>query len=626
MHPPKIFVQIASYRDSECKHTIDDLFRTASRPDRVFVGLHWQYVEEDADIPYFDASYNERIRIIRTPAEAAQGICWARNITQSLHAGEEFTLQLDAHMRFVDGWDDISLNLLSGLRDAGYEKPVLTHFPPDYSLDTAERSDILKRIAPFPTRQGLFVNKRTGHIVDQAASKPFLTTSLCGGFIFAHAQCIQEVPYDPYLYSQGDEISLSVRFWTHGWDLFNPARIISYHLYRRVRDKKTGAVFLPRAIIDHRKDHDDAAARDRRSLARARHLLGVETNSDPEVLAEIGKYGLGTDRTIDQYERFSGLSFRHVRRRAHTRVAWHLDEKVPLGAGLEHDLVGKAESVGRRNFSEALAKLALLIEGRSILDIGCAALPRLARDVPDPFRYVSYLGTSVFSTWVSECRSTFRSFRTMQFAQLNPVADPLPQFDLTVVPQSFASLPTKLVWQFLENVQRSGTRYLALCDAGHSPFLCGEPFLLPPPLVLAPLSTSGLTVALWETNQVALLLEAVPGVMCHSRRRVWEALSSAVDRLDFAFRQHPALLDELLRATIQTTAGQCKAILRRSEVRNVLEEADDDVMAAKDLIMGLRWRSPNSSTSTILDGSEEQSLLGMIVVCDFLEIRIAEKQ
>jgi hypothetical protein len=386
---------------------------------------------------------------------------------------------------------------------------------------------------------------------------------------------------------------------------------------------------LSRPIIDHKKDHDDAAARDRRSLARARHLLGVETSSDPAVLVEIEKYGLGTERTIDQYERFSGLSFRQVHRRAHTRAAWHLDENVPLGAGPEHDFLGKAENASRRScgdVGEALAKLALWIESRSILDIGCSGLPRLARDMPDPFRNISYLGTSVLPARVSACRSTFRSFRTMQFVHLNPVADPLPRFDLAVVPGSFASLPTKLVWQLLENVRRSGTRYLALCDAGPSPFLCEEPFLLPPPLVLVPLSTSGLSLALWETSRVALLLEAVPERLCHPRKRMWEALLAAMDRLAFAFRQHPALLDELLRATIQTTGGQCKAILRRSEVQSLLEEAGDQALAGKDLIMGLRWRSPNSSTSAILDGSDEQSMLGMIVACDFLEGRIAEMQ
>lgn len=36
---PRIFVQIASYRDTECQHTVRDLFEKANDPDRVFVGI-----------------------------------------------------------------------------------------------------------------------------------------------------------------------------------------------------------------------------------------------------------------------------------------------------------------------------------------------------------------------------------------------------------------------------------------------------------------------------------------------------------------------------------------------------------------------------------------------------------
>src|SRR5215216_6050888 len=241
-HPPTIFVQIASYRDPECKHTIDDLFKTAARPERVFVGLHWQYEDDEQDIPHFEAPYAPRVRIIKTPASEAKGICWARNVAQTLYSGEGFTLQLDAHMRFVEGWDEAVLKIHSELQEAGFAKPVLTHYPPDYVLDSDERSSILKRVAPFPTAEGVFVNKRTGHIVDLADARPFLTTSLCAGFIFAEAKCIAEVPYDPHLYSLGEEISLSARFWTNGWDLFNPGQIIAYHLYRRVKDRATGVI------------------------------------------------------------------------------------------------------------------------------------------------------------------------------------------------------------------------------------------------------------------------------------------------------------------------------------------------------------------------------------------------
>ena len=56
MSAPRIFVQIASYRDPECQWTVKDLFEQAAHPERVFVGICWQFDEQEDkhcfEIPY----------------------------------------------------------------------------------------------------------------------------------------------------------------------------------------------------------------------------------------------------------------------------------------------------------------------------------------------------------------------------------------------------------------------------------------------------------------------------------------------------------------------------------------------------------------------------------------------
>jgi len=42
-----IFVSIACYRDPEWQRTLEDMFRTASHPHRIHVGLVLQYSEEE---------------------------------------------------------------------------------------------------------------------------------------------------------------------------------------------------------------------------------------------------------------------------------------------------------------------------------------------------------------------------------------------------------------------------------------------------------------------------------------------------------------------------------------------------------------------------------------------------
>jgi Glycosyltransferase (GlcNAc) len=72
-----------------------------------------------------------QIRSIKLDCRDAAGPVWARHLAMSLWRGEAFVLQIDSHMRFVSGWDDVLIHLLSA---CCHEKPVLSTYPPGYSL------------------------------------------------------------------------------------------------------------------------------------------------------------------------------------------------------------------------------------------------------------------------------------------------------------------------------------------------------------------------------------------------------------------------------------------------------------------------------------------------------------
>ena len=48
MHP-RLFVNIAAYRDRDCVHTIEDLFVKARWPERLSIGVCWQSLSPDDD-------------------------------------------------------------------------------------------------------------------------------------------------------------------------------------------------------------------------------------------------------------------------------------------------------------------------------------------------------------------------------------------------------------------------------------------------------------------------------------------------------------------------------------------------------------------------------------------------
>jgi len=79
--PPRIFVRIAAYRDPECEWTVRDVFRKAAEPERVFVGVCWQYQPRE-DPPSFRLhGRHQQVRVMRVPARSGRGPCWARHQT-----------------------------------------------------------------------------------------------------------------------------------------------------------------------------------------------------------------------------------------------------------------------------------------------------------------------------------------------------------------------------------------------------------------------------------------------------------------------------------------------------------------------------------------------------------------
>ena len=129
MNDESIFVQIASYRDPELVPTILDMFETATNPENLKICICWQHDDvENLDV----ISGHPNIHIIDIPYQQSKGACWARNLIQRHYNGERYTLQLDSHHRFVQGWDSILKEMYSQCVDMGSKKPVITTYVPAF--------------------------------------------------------------------------------------------------------------------------------------------------------------------------------------------------------------------------------------------------------------------------------------------------------------------------------------------------------------------------------------------------------------------------------------------------------------------------------------------------------------
>tara|TARA_B100002019_G_C21274915_1_gene604888 strand:+ start:14380 stop:15681 length:1302 start_codon:yes stop_codon:yes gene_type:complete len=308
-----IFVSIASYRDPELLPTLRDLFIKAKYPDLIRVGLCWQKDESESIEEFID---NENIRIYECDWQKSKGACWARHIIQKfLYEGEEYYFQLDSHHRFKEHWDEYLKNLYD---EAPSSKPIIGTYGTTYWPDREDTEPLIEepyRIVTFDTftDDGDIVS-RPQHIIEHDNHKAnnvnlINARLLSGHFIFSSGMFVRECIYDPNLYFRGEEITLSARAYTHGYDMFHPTRSVVWHEYLRQREHKHWG--------DHTKisDFDTlASTRDKRSKQRQRALFNMDPNN-----LDFKHYGLGNVRSLHDYELYAGLDFKN--RRVHKYAA-----------------------------------------------------------------------------------------------------------------------------------------------------------------------------------------------------------------------------------------------------------------------------------------------------------------
>jgi len=302
-----IFVQIAAYRDPELLPTIKDCIEQAKYKSDLTFGICWQKAPDDRCLDAF--ADNPKFRIESIPWQESRGLGWARSRIQKLHEGEEFTMQLDSHHRFEHHWDE---KLLKYMELTGSAKPLITAYAGVYDpvLNKKNNIDPYKMVGEGFTPSGTILFRPQSIERWQELSRPIRARFVSGHFFFTLGAHCEEYKYDPDIYFAGDEISLSIRSFTLGYDLFHPHRTVVWHEYTR-----QGRV---KHWDDHtvkNKDQVELAwhERDVVSKRRLRKMLREEVND-----ADITGFDLGTVRTHREYELYAGIDF--ARRRLHKDV------------------------------------------------------------------------------------------------------------------------------------------------------------------------------------------------------------------------------------------------------------------------------------------------------------------
>jgi hypothetical protein len=354
----KIFVQIASYRD----------------PENLTFGICWQRDENESMEEFAN---DPRFKILDYHWSKSKGLCWARSEIQKLWNGEEYTLQLDSHHRFLQDWD---VELIEMMKLTGSEKPIITSYAGMYRPSNNQLLNVepYKMVASNFTPGGTILFRPNGIPNWQDLDKPIPARFVSGHFFFTIGKHCEEYKYDPNIYFAGDEISLSIRSFTLGYDLFHPHKTIIWHEYTREGRTKHWTDFntdnLVSGVVEKpwwEMDND--------SKRRLRHMLQEEDNN-----IDLGIYGLGEVRTHHDYELYAGISFKErmlhpdtikgINPPINDETEWYLKQKqvfdleldIPHTENFKFIYIGveddKGEVIYRQDLTSYQEKLNLRIE------------------------------------------------------------------------------------------------------------------------------------------------------------------------------------------------------------------------------------------------------------------------
>lgn len=339
-----IFVQIASYRDPELIPTLVNMIDNADTPQNLKICVCWQHDEDEPIDLFLDNGFDAgefnnddsdhtvitlnyglaTIQLIDVPSIESKGACWARNYIQQFYDGETYTLQLDSHHRFVPKWDTLAIDMLESLKSEDCPKPLLTAYIPSYDPadDPKSRKNEVWQMGFdrfIPEGAVFFIPEVIPNWEKLEAPVParFYSAHFC----FTDGKFVEEVQHDPEYFFHGEEISIAVRAFTHGYDLFHPHKIIAWHEYTRkhrtkIWDDHTAGV-KKQGKIDL-----DWHERNMMCHKRNRILFGMD-GEDPNQI-DFGKYGFGDARTVREYEEYAGISFKYRGVQQQT-----LDKKLP---------------------------------------------------------------------------------------------------------------------------------------------------------------------------------------------------------------------------------------------------------------------------------------------------------
>lgn len=283
--------------DPQLLGTVKDLLEKAETPDLITIGVFIQ--DTDDEIEQYKEHFKtiSNVKAIYINHIESKGCCWARSEIQKLYDDEKYYFQIDAHHRFVENWDTKCKTMIEQCCEHSFvndNKVILSTYavPCDLENDTFR---ITHQDKPYKMKcEKFYKNKKVRYVpetLDKDYDAPQRSFTISAHFLFTFGEWIKDVPYDPLFYFDSEEDSLALRSFTNGWDVFYPHEVLCYHYYIRSGSKR------------HTDFDPEWYKKNDVSINRFHQLLDD---------CDLGIYGLGNLRTLDEYYVLSGIDYKQT--------------------------------------------------------------------------------------------------------------------------------------------------------------------------------------------------------------------------------------------------------------------------------------------------------------------------
>ena len=296
---PDITVMMVSYKDVHLPDAIESLRAAAIYPNR----LRFVICLQDRD-PRIRSYLSDQVdcRVIEVDPKERISLGASFNLLREYAvAGGGFVLYTEPHMHAVSGWDEYYVLQLIVLG----ERAVVSNYAHTFEYDLPLPE------APSPGCSIAIGGIRDNDHLEIAAGRPVKGQEalrgccIIGNNVFGPASFMRDCTMDPHMYMNLAETYLSVQLFTHGYDVYHTPKQYLYHYFATDTSTRAGDPVRSEA----RRFMQDLDFK--LGFPRFKRYLGIIDETNEAI--DLGSHVPGTERSVQDFERFAGIDFRNRR-------------------------------------------------------------------------------------------------------------------------------------------------------------------------------------------------------------------------------------------------------------------------------------------------------------------------